>query len=257
MMKYAALIFLISCFSLAGSQVGFAKGEWEVSLHYGSWNLSLLESYLEGVLEDTVADEVKKAIIAEHPEKSGLEEEYYQDLNLDSTGNNFGVEIRLYPAGKEGSFSVGLSLEKTQMEVNLEGSASYQFADESYFEGSGSSKLLIDPISYHLSLRWDMAPSGRLHPYFGLGLGLASLTGYLYYEANGEFYDAATEESEFELYSGEIDLEFLENLEPKITPIIVQLNLGLKLRIADDFHFLIDAGIWNGFLVRGSVAYRL
>ncbi len=253
-MKHIILIFLISCFSLAGSQVGFAKGEWEVSLHYGSWNLSLLESYLEGVLEDAVADELKEVIIEEHPEKSGLEEEYYQDLNLDSTGNNFGVEMRLYPAGKGGSFSLGLSLEKTEMEVDLESLASYQFADGSYFEGSGSSKLLIDPISYHLSFRWDMAPSGRLHPYFSLGLGLASLTGYLYYEANGEFYDAATEESESEAYVDEVDLE---DLKLKITPIIVQLNLGLKLRISEDFHFLVDAGIWNGFLVRGSVAYRL
>lgn len=253
-MKHITLIFLISCFSLAGSQVGLAKGEWEVSLHYGSWNLSLLESYLEGVLEDAVADELKEAIIAEHLEKSGLEERYPPDVSLDSTGTNLGVEIRLYPAGKEGSFSVGLSLEKTEMEVNLEGSASYQFADESYFEGSGSSKLFIDPISYHLSLRWDMAPSGRLHPYFSLGLGLASLTGYLYYESNGEFYDAATEESESEAYVDEVDLE---DLKLKITPIIVQLNLGLKLRISEDFHFLVDAGIWNGFLVRGSVAYRL
>ena len=253
-MKHIILIFLISCFSLAGSQVGFAKGEWEVSLHYGSWNLSLLESYLEGVLEDAVADELKEVIIEEHPEKSGLEEEYYQDLNLDSTGNNFGVEMRLYPTGKGGSFSLGLSLEKTEMEVDLESLASYQFADGSYFEGSGSSKLLIDPISYHLSFRWDMAPSGRLHPYFSLGLGLASLTGYLYYEANGEFYDAATEESESEAYVDEVDLE---DLKLKITPIIVQLNLGLKLRISEDFHFLVDAGIWNGFLVRGSVAYRL
>lgn len=256
-MKKIALIFLVSFFSLAASQVGFAKGEWEMSLHYGSWNLSLLESYLEDVLEDTFADELKEAIIEEHSEKSGLEEEYYQDLNLDSTGNNFGVEIRLYPAGREGSFSVGLSVEKTEMELDLGGSANYEFTDGSYFEGSGSSELLMDPISYHLSFRWDMNPSGRLHPYFTLGLGLASLTGDLSYEADGEFYDAATEEFESEVYSDEIDLDSLENVKSSITPIIVQLNLGLKLKISEDFHFLVDAGVWNGFLLRGGVAYRV
>ncbi|GAH05855.1 unnamed protein product, partial [marine sediment metagenome] len=131
--------------------------------------MSFLESYLEDVVEDTLGDELKKAIIDEHPEKSGLERDYHQELSLDSTGYNFGVEIRFYPAGKEGSFSLGLSVEKTEMRLNLEGSATDEFGDESYFDGSGSAKLLIDPISYHLSFRWDIKPSGKFHPYFGLG----------------------------------------------------------------------------------------
>ncbi|MQY69662.1 MAG: hypothetical protein GH145_02200 [Firmicutes bacterium] len=256
-MRQIALIFLISGFTLVISQPGFAKGEWEVGLHYGGWNLSFLESYLEDVVEDTLGDELKKAIIDEHPEKSGLERDYHQELSLDSTGYNFGVEIRFYPAGKEGSFSLGLSVEKTEMRLNLEGSATDEFGDESYFDGSGSAKLLIDPISYHLSFRWDIKPSGKFHPYFGLGFGLASLRGYLSYEANGDFYDGATGEFESEAYSDKIDLGILDHIKPKITPVIVQLNIGLKYEITDDFHFLIDAGIWNGFLLRGGVAFRL
>ena len=256
-MRQVALIFLISSFTLVISQAGFAKGKWEVGLHYGGWNLGFLESYLKGVIEDTVGDELKEAIIKEHPEKSGLERDYRQALSLDSTGHNFGVEIRFYPAGREGSFSLGLSLEKTEMQLNLEGSARDDFSDGSYFDGWGSGKLLIDPISYHLSFRWDIKPSGRLHPYFSLGFGLASLKGYLSYEANGDFYDGATGELESEFYFDEIDLEILDYIKPRITPIIVQLNLGLKCKISDDFHFLIDAGIWNGFLLRGGVAFRL
>ena len=127
-MKQIALIFLISCFSLIVGGVGFAKGNWEVGVHYGDWSLSFLESYLEDVIENTVGDEIKEAIIEEHPEKSGLETDYHQDLNLDFTGNNYGVEIRFYPSGREGSFSLGLSIEKTEMEVNLRGSASQEFA---------------------------------------------------------------------------------------------------------------------------------
>jgi len=255
-MRQVALIFFISGFTLVISQPGFAKGKWEVGLHYGSWNLSFLESYLEDVVEDTVGDELKEAIIEEHPEKSGLERDYYQDFSLDSSGYNFGVEIRFYPAGKEGSFSLGLSVEKTEMRLNLEGSATDEFSDGSYFDGSGSAKLLIDPISYHLSFRWDIKPSGKFHPYFSLGFGLASLHGYLSYKANGDFYDGATGELESESYSDRIDLGILDHIKPKITPIIVQLNLGLKYKITNDFHFLIDAGIWNGFLLRGGVAFR-
>ena len=256
-MRQIALIFLISGFTLVISQAGFAKGKWEVGLHYGGWNLNLLESYLESVVEDTVGDELKDAIIEEHPEKSGLKRHYRQNFSLDSTGYNFGVEIRLYPAGKEGGFSLGLSLEKTEMRLNLRGSARDEFGDGSYFDGSGSGKLFIDPISYHLSFRWDIKPSGRLHPYFSLGFGLASLRGHFSYEANGDFYDDATGESESETYTDKIDLEILDHFKPRITPIIVQLNLGLKCKITDDFHFLIDAGIWNGFLLRGGVAFRL
>ncbi|GAH26315.1 unnamed protein product, partial [marine sediment metagenome] len=118
-----------------------------------------------------LGDELKEAIIEEHPEKSGLERDYHQDFSLDSTGYNFGVEIRLYPAGREGSFSLGLSLEKTEMRLDLEGSATDEFSDGSYFEGLGTGELLIDLISYHLSFRWDIKPSARFHPYFGLGFG--------------------------------------------------------------------------------------
>jgi hypothetical protein len=256
-MRQIALIFLISCFSFGISKVGFANGNWEVGVHYGDWSLSFLESYLEDVIENTVGDELKEAIIERHPEKSGLETEYHQNLTLDSTGNNFGVEIRFYPSGREGSLSLGLSIEKTKMELDLGGSASQEFADGSYFEGSGSGKLLIDPISYHLSFRWDISSSGKLHPYLSLGCGLASLEGCFSYEVYGEFYDAITEELESETYLDEVDLEFLEYAKPRITPIIVQLNLGLKLKITDNFHFLIDAGIWNGFLLRAGVAARL
>jgi hypothetical protein len=255
-MRPIALIFLISGFTLVISQPGFARGKWEVGLHYGSWNLSFLESYLEGVVEDTLGDELKEAIIDKHPEKSGLERNYRQNLGLDSAGYNFGVEIRFYPAGREGVFSLGLSLEKTEMRLNLGGSATDEFSDGSYFEGLGTGKLLIDPISYHLSFRWDIKPLGRFDPYLSLGFGLASLCGYLSYEANGDFYDGATGEFESETYSDRIDLEILDHIEPKITPIIVQLNIGLKYKITDDFYFLIDGGIWDGFLLRGGVAFR-
>jgi hypothetical protein len=37
----------------------------------------------------------------------------------------------------------------------------------------------------------------------------------------------------------------------------VQLNLGLKAVITPNVSLLVDAGIWNGFLIRGGVAFRL
>ena len=36
----------------------------------------------------------------------------------------------------------------------------------------------------------------------------------------------------------------------------IQINLGLKAEITDNLHLLVDAGIWNGFLLRGGIAFR-
>ena len=36
----------------------------------------------------------------------------------------------------------------------------------------------------------------------------------------------------------------------------IQLNVGLKGEVTDNIHLLVDAGIWNGFLLRGGIAFR-
>jgi len=37
----------------------------------------------------------------------------------------------------------------------------------------------------------------------------------------------------------------------------IQLNLGLKGKITENIHLMVDAGIWNGFLIRAGLAIRL
>jgi hypothetical protein len=37
----------------------------------------------------------------------------------------------------------------------------------------------------------------------------------------------------------------------------IQLNLGLKAKVTPNIHLMVDAGIWNGFIIRGGLAIRL
>ncbi len=256
-MRKLAITLLAVGFTLALSQAGQTEGKWEVGLHYGSWSVNLLESYFEDIAAGIIEDEIMETIMREHPEKSGLDGEYEQYLSLDSTGKNFGAEIRFYPSGKEGSFSLGLSVEKTEVQVNVAGLVTQNLSDGSYFDATGSAILLWEPISYHLSLRWDLLPAAIVHPYLTIGCGLASFAGYVSYEAQTEFYDGVTEEFEFDTASDTVSLDFLENVEPSITPIIVQLNIGLRGRIGENIYVLVDAGIWNGLLIKGGVALRI
>ncbi len=250
-MKKISFIFLSFSVFFLFSQVALAKEKWQVSLHYGLWSLSPVESIIENVIGDKLGTELKEVI--------GQEGEYSPNINLDSGGNNLAFEIRFYPAGKDGSFSIGLAVEKSELELILEALPRYELADGSYFQGSGNGKLLLEPASYHLSFRWDIKPFQRLHPYIGFGAGIGSLEGYLIYdELTCEFYDASTEELTSETYpGGEISLDDLLEYDQKIVLPIIQLNLGLNFEITNNLHVLLDVGIWDGFLVRGGLSLRL
>lgn len=177
--------------------------------------------------------------------------------DLNSDGTNSALEVRFYPGGEDGSFSIGLGVEKSQIEVTLDYSAIYDVADGSYLDTSANASLLWQPISYHLSFRWDIKPSWRFHPYIGFGAGIGSLRGLLTYEVIAEVYDASTTITISDTDYDEIPLESLEYLEPKITPIILQINFGFNFEISNNLHILLDAGIWDGFLVRGGLSLKI
>lgn len=255
-MKKVILAFLIIPMIIVFGRLALAKGEWQISPHYGIWNLRPIEPMIEDFMGDAF-EAAFQELIEEYSEVIDPSGEYSQSVDFGSSGKNMALEFRFYPGGQGGSFSIGIAVEKSELEIILDCSAKYELADGSYVDGSGSAILLWQPTSYHLSFRWDLMPSWRLHPYIGFGAGIASFKGILAYEATVEAYDASTATTIIELISEEINLEFLEYTEPKITPLIVQLNLGFNLEITENFYLLLDAGIWNGFLVRGGVCLRV
>ncbi len=278
-MRKALSLFLAfsSCFVLiAWAPQAGAQGHFEFGFHYSKWSINLLRSFIEEGLSSALKTDLKEKILsdvqADHP---NLEETAYsQNVAFDSSGDNFGFEVRLYPGGANGSFSLGLSIEKTTMKVAVpEISASLSLRDnisaqEAHFAAASSGEFLIKPLSFHLSFRWDIIPSSVIHPYITFGLGASTGTALeeaqVTYSYSGdlvlpgklpEHYEDSVSKTLKQL-KDELEAEGEDFFLPGFFPFI-QLNMGLKARISQNIHFLVDAGIWNGFLLRGGLSIRL
>jgi hypothetical protein len=264
------VIFIFSFVFLLVSSVS-AQGKIEFGFHYSSWSMNVLRGLIEGVLEDGLESALKDDFLSDIQDDYPYLEEgsYAQDVSFDSSGNNFGFELRWYPGGHDGSFSLGLSVEKTTMRVALtEVSAQMDLYPDAFFEAGGSAEFLIKPLSFHLSFRWDLFPSSRIRPYFTFGFGAATGTALenaeLSYSYSGELdiqnqIGESYSESETKTL-GEIIDEIEDDEEeftlPGFFPFI-QLNLGLKGEITRNVYLLFDAGIWDGIMLRGGLAVRI
>ncbi len=263
-------------FGLALPAPSQTKGHWEFGFHYSRWSLNLLRSSIEGGLSDALESDLKDQILediqADYPFL--MEKDYSQAVEFDSGGDNYGFEVRYYPGGERGSFSIGLSVEKTTMRVSLpEVSAQMTLTDginpqDAYFSAISQGEFLFKPWSFHLSLRWDILPSSVVHPYITLGVGAAtaaaledaevsySYAGELSVPGHGsDQYTDSVSKSVKDLKE-EMEAEGEEFFLPGFVP-FVQLNLGLKVLLTPNVHLLVDAGVWNGFLIRGGVSFRL
>lgn len=268
-------IFLCVFFIFLSSLNLSAQGHFEFGIHYSNWSLDLLRSEIEGVIGDAFEGGIKDQFLEDiQQDYPGLKEQgYEQEISFDSGGHNYGVEIRWYPGGHDGSFSLGLSLEKTRMRVSLPRlSAQLDLKDpptgkEAYFAGeSQEAQFEMNPLSLHLSLRWDLVPSWRIRPYITFGLGAATRTALeeatFSFAYTGELSIEGEEREEYEGSETKSLKELKEELEegedfslPAVIPFI-QLNLGLKGQLTENLYLLVDAGIWNGFLLRGGASVR-
>ncbi len=278
--KKIGIVLLVFLFSLIFSSQNLrAQGHFEFGFHYSQWSIDILKNWIEDSLseelEENLRDEFLEKLQEDHP---GLREiSYSQEVSFDSGGDNYGFEIRWYPGGHNGSFSIGLSIEKTTMRVSLpevSASMTLELEEENItksasFQGAVSNaQFEMSPLSFHLSFRWDIKPSWKVRPYMTLGLGAASGTaleeGTLSAAWSG---DLNIEGEALEQYSGSESKTFKELKDkaeeegedfflPSFFPFI-QLNVGLKAALSENFHLLIDAGVWDGFLIRGGIAIRL
>lgn len=249
--------FKIFCFIFALPLIfsyGFSQGKWEFNLHYGSWNVNFAKKMVESAIEDSIDTEIRDSIFEDHPDLTELN--YYRDFTFGSSGFNGGFEIRYYPGGEDGSFSIGFSIEKTKMKLTLDGTVEMDFTDGSYVDFLANGKFLMEPLSYNLSFRWDIKPSWVVHPYIGFGFGIAPLKGNFSFTTDGAFFDANSGTMERETNSEQKNLEDLEDLPIKIIPII-QFNFGIKAKITNNMHLHLDAGMWNGLLIRGGLSLRI
>lgn len=271
-MKKRTLIQIVPAFMLIclfGAPCLSADGNFELGFHYGTWNLNLLGDLVENGLSDALESAFKDAILEEiQADYPGLEDSVYdQTVEYDSGGNNYGFEIRWYPGGHDGSFSLGVSVEKTKMEIELTDVAiEMTLTDGSTFSGQAYGDIPLNPLTFLLSLRWDILPSSPVHPYITLGVGAAAFSSFkddvVSYAWAGDldivggpferYEDSGTKTVEQIKEELEEDEDFPLSFLP-----FIQLNLGLKGKISKNFHLMVDAGIWNGFIIRGGLAIRL
>jgi hypothetical protein len=234
-------------------------GKLEVDVHYGYWTLDVFK----GLFEDDINKELSNEIADEITTK--VRESGYNIVNVGSdhtlvfgsSGSVYGFELRFYPGGRYSSFSLGVSIEKTHMELTVEGPVSVQFNDGSYAEMDAVANVVLNPLFTNLSFRWDFMPEWRVTPYFVLGLGVAALNGEVSYQYNGTYYwIGGTEQHEDEdtrdIKEAEEDADF--NM-PNILPLL-QLSLGVRAEVIPHLHLKAELGIWDGFILRAGIAYR-
>lgn len=273
---------VISCLLLVHPDLR-AQGRFEFGVHYGHWSLNLLKPMIEGLVDDfakQIKDQQLDKIKENHPEFRELS--FLNDFAFDSGGPNYGFEFRWYPAGQEGSFSLGLSVEKTTLRISVPNvSTSLTLEDitshkQAGFKATAGATIESKPLAFLLTLRWDVFPTKVVHPYFTLGFGLAGESAILKtrmtYNFQGTLTDPDGEEESIEESGTKTVQQLMDEdkqrkidegstEEPFKLPLhfmpFLQLHLGLKGVITKNVHALLDFGILDGFLLRGGIAIRI
>jgi hypothetical protein len=267
---------LLSVCLFAAGPAQAATGRWEFNVHYSSWTLNLLRSLVEDkvgdALESDLKDRILESIQEDHP--TFMERSYTQSVRFDSSGDNYGFELRFYPGGRNGSFSIGLAVERSSFKVAFpDVSADLVLEDTmtgqtAAFDGTANAEFVIKPMSFHLSFRWDIFSSARIHPYLTFGGGFSTVKSFLDARYVYAFSGILTNPDNSTEQHSDSDSKTLREIRDerlaegeddfpiKFLPIL-QLSLGLKARVTDSVHLLADFGVWDGFLFRGGLSIRL
>lgn len=258
-----------------------AGGHFEFQVHYSKWSLNIFKSQIESELGKALETNFKDAFIDEiHQDYPNMEETFYeQNVTFDSGGDNYGFEIRWYPGGYKGSFSLGLSVEKTSLMVGLPNiSAQLDLQDlqtgdtASFAAAVNNAEFRLSALSFHLGFQLDIFPSWVIHPFMSFGAGAAfndvlgnaqysySWTGDLIISGQQpENYGGSDTKTVQEL-KDELEAEGEEFPVPdllfQVFP-FVEFSIGLKAAFIRNLHFMVEAGFFNGFIIRGGVALRI
>ncbi|MDD8031252.1 MAG: hypothetical protein PHQ25_04545 [Acidobacteriota bacterium] len=262
------IIFLSSGYLLADSHL-------EISLHYSYWTLNTVRGLVENMVSDTLKSDLKDRFVEQiqnnHPDF--VEGSYDQDIDFDAPGHNLGLELRFYPKGQNGAFSLGLAVEQSTMKVSFPQVIAYlEMIDEAvdqsaFFTAVANGEFVIKPLSFHLSMRWEFLPTKAISPYLTVGAGLS--TSKSFFNANYEYSYSGTlvlPDSSTEDYADSATKTLQEIKDERLAKgkkfslnflPIVQFNLGLRAKISGSLNLILEAGIFNGFLVRGGLAFRI
>ena len=215
------------------------------------------------MFEDSLKDELGEDIQNEIVKKSGtiqaglVKLNYTQNLSFDSDGSNHGLEVRYFSRGRAGTFSLGLAFEKTYVKLSLLGTARQEFTNGGSSAVDVKADLETRPFSTNINFRWEIGANARIAPYFVMGLGIAPLKGTFNYTYTGTFQSGGVQETISDNKEKDFD-ELSRDIDFKIPDlfVILQLHFGVKGQLYRGLYLLGEAGICDGLLLRGGLAYR-
>lgn len=224
----------------------FSKNNWEIGTHYSYWTIDMISSFVE----DSLTPEI----------------EYYDpskaSLDFTSEGNNFGFELRFFPAGDKGSFSIGISYERNNFKARVDGSYKDKDDDGNDYTATAYGTLDLVPHSFNFSIRWDLWPKARVHPYIGFGFGFGQQEGILTIHSklvtNVHGYNVVDESDEswtFDDLKDEYKKEEGKDFPVGFFPII-HFSFGIRGKIVDHLYLLAEVAVYDGMILRGGIAYR-
>lgn len=284
MIRKFRVLCLVGAIAAMAAVPARAQGHFEFGFHYGSWSLNLIKSSIVGLAE-SFAEQFKNLqfdkIQSDNPDVELRELDFQTAVEFDSSGTDFGFDFRWYPAGENGSFSIGLAVEKLTMKIGIPRSTTTMTLEDMltheiiHFEGAASGAVQSKPLAFLLNFRWDIFPRGVVHPYFTFGFGAAGASAWdemtMTYDISGTASfpgeplqtiaesDSKTllqlkeEDAQRKLEEGSSEKPFEY---PNIFPFF-QLHFGIKAKLAKFAHFLVDFGVLDGFVLRGGVAIRI
>jgi hypothetical protein len=252
-----------------------ADGHLEVNVHYSRWTLNVVRGLVEKMVSDALESDLKDRFIQQIQQDypTYVEDSYSQNVRFDAPGHNIGIELRFYPRGRNGAFSLGLAVEQSTMKVSFpEVSAQLRMRDlnlgqTANFQAAAGGEFLIKPLSFHLNMRWEFLPSKVISPYFTIGAGISTSKSFFdaryQYSYNGVLTlpDNSTEQYSDSESKTLREIKEEREAEGKDFPLnfmpIIQLNFGLRARLSRMLNLTFDAGLFNGFLFRGGLSLRI
>lgn len=234
-------------------------GRWEVEVHFSGWSISPAKTLLQENLTNRVSDEILENVTEQlnaHYAGRLVPASSTQSLALSSNGSNYGLGVRYYPLGKEGSFSVEFSLEKTNITISMEGPVTQNYADGSVATVESTSTVTTNPFTANLSFQWDFNPHWRVTPYFVLGFGFGPFGGDFNFVYTGTYRRGSSQSTVQGEDSKTFDqLRQEQDIELDLF-LVLQAAIGVKGEIYKNFFVLGEIGFWDGLIFRGGVGYR-
>lgn len=241
-MKKIAFIMILMLVLTINS---YPTGKWEIGTHYSFWSLDLMKSEIEKNFDPDLE--------LYDPEKG--------NFKFDSNGNNLGLDIRYFPGGENGSFSIGVSYERNNFKAKINGAYSDHDDLGNHLEAEAKGTMNVYPHSFNLSVRWDLWPSSRVHPYIGIGFGIGALNGSFKADTKATLYYNGTTQTET-AHEEKTLKQVLDEMEddgdeyPLSFIPIVQIQFGLRGEIINNLYLLGEVAVYDGIIFRSGIAYR-